>query len=514
MVRLYGISDDGTDILGGDRPYNTFQPSGVRGRALWRQSVWDLPYGFDVVNQISLLSDRNFLEQYNKREFDTEPNQANLLYVKQQQDNWSWSALGQVQTSKFITTTEWLPRLDGALIGQPLFDLFTSNTRVGLAYANLRPSSDPTQPLRGPSGAFVGPPMPIDATTRRDSTGRLSLVEELALPLDLGAFKVVPYVKGALIEYTHDLDGDETARAWGAIGARASLPLTHLYADAQSELFNVNGLNHKMVFTGNYLYARANEPHTRLPQLDRLNDDATESMLREFKPQQPFYNPGAGVALATSPLFDPQQYAIRRLVMNRLDTLDDIQVAELDLRQRLQTKRGYPGAEHIVDWMTLNTSVSIFPDTKQNFGQSYSFLEYQYVWNIGDRTTFESTGWYDPQDQGARVFTVGMFFNRPDRTSFYLGYRQIEPLQSRAISGSVTYVFSPKYSMTASSTYDFGTSAALNNSVVFTRSGSDLQVSLGFSYNALQNNFGAIVEIVPSLFPLRRGASGTNFLAR
>ena len=73
--------------------------------------------------------------------------------------------------------------------------------------------------------------------------------------------------------------------------------------------------------------------------------------------------------------------------------------------------------------------------------------------------------------------------NRPDRTNFYLGYRQLDPLRSKAVTGSATYVFSPKYAMTAASTYDFGTSQALSNSLVLTRMGSDLQLSLGLTYN-------------------------------
>jgi hypothetical protein len=113
-------------------------------------------------------------------------------------------------------------------------------------------------------------------------------------------------------------------------------------------------------------------------------------------------------------------------------------------------------------------------------------------------------------DEGARIFTVGMYFARTDRTNFYLGYRMIEPLQSRAVTGSITYVFSPKYAMSASTTYDFGISTSINNSLLFTRIGTDLQISLGISYNALQNNFGALVEIVPNLVPLNRrfGAVG------
>src|SRR5262245_25246280 len=160
--------------------------------------------------------------------------------------------------------------------------------------------------------------------------------------------------------------------------------------------------------------------------------------------------------------------------------------------------------------MVLDTSVSLFPQPdRDNFGKTFSFLEYQYLWNIGDRTSIESTGWFDPQDDGVRVFTIGSYFNRPDRTTFYLGYRQIDPLQSRLITGSLTYVFSPKYALTISTSYDLGTSLAQNNTVILTRTGSDLQVSLGFTYNSLQNNFGAVVEVVPSLFPsLRRGGPG------
>ena len=42
--------------------------------------------------------------------------------------------------------------------------------------------------------------------------------------------------------------------------------------------------------------------------------------------------------------------------------------------------------------------------------------------------------------------------------------------------------------------------------------GSDLQVSLGVSYNAMTNNFNALVEIVPNLVPLnkRYGAVGAG----
>ncbi|MBY0230314.1 MAG: hypothetical protein K2W96_13605, partial [Gemmataceae bacterium] len=507
-IRLFGIHDSGRDNLG-DRPADllTFQPSGFRGRATLRHNTWDLPGGFDVNAGASFLSDRNYLEQYFKREFDNDPNQATFAYVKQQGEWWAWSGLAQVRANDFITTTEWLPRLDGWLQGVSLFDALVSNTQAGVGYARLRPSSDPINPLAGDPGFFRD--YPFLRTTRPAGTGRGYVRQELSLPVQAGPVTLVPYAKGLLAEYTRDLAGDETGRAWGALGLRASLPLARLYPDAKSELLNVDGLMHKMTFGANAMVSRANEPRTRFPQLDRLNDDASEQMLREITPLQPIYNPRAGNALATSLLFDPQMFAVRRMVDNRIDTIDSVDVVQLEWRQRLQTRRGTPGAEHIVDWMTLDTSISLFPrKDRDNFGQAWSFLEYRYLWNIGDRTSFESTGWYDPQKDGPRVTTVGLHFDRPDRTSFYVGYRQIDPLQSRVATGSVTYVFSPKYAMTLSAAYDFGISKSLNNTLVFTRTGRDLAVSLGFSYNSLQNSFGLVFEIIPNLLGPGRGLGG------
>ncbi|MFM7150158.1 MAG: hypothetical protein ACKO23_09975, partial [Gemmataceae bacterium] len=510
-TKLYGIYDQATDILGGNRPPSTltFDPPGARGRAFWRQGVYDLPYGITVQSQMSLLSDRNFLEQYFWREFNFDPNQANFVYAKMQQDNWALAGTGQFRTSPWITTTQWLPRLDGYLLGQDFFSgLLNSNTQVSLAYAQLRVTNDTPINLQVPPPPGV--PFDFFPTTQNNDTGRFAILEELSLPLDLGALKFVPYLKGAAIGYTNDLTNDSSVRLWGGGGARASIPFSRLYPTVESELFNLKGLNHKMVLGANYLYAQSNEPYTNYAELDRLNDDATMEMLHDFKPYEPVYNQKAGLALATSPYFNYQTYAIRRLVDNRIDTLQGIQVLQADLRQRLQTKRGFAGFEHIVDWMVLDTSFSFFPDpVKDNFNKPFGFLEYQYLWNVGDRTTLESSGWYDPHPDGARVFTVGSFFNRPDRTSFYLGYRQIEPVGSNIVLGSVTYLFSPKYAMTLAASYDFGTQEAQNNTLVFTRTGSDLQVSLGFSYNSLQNNFGAIIEIVPTLVPYqRRGGSG------
>jgi hypothetical protein len=484
-LALLGMYDQGTDILGGGRGQFDNHPL-WRGSVQWAQNVLDLPLGFVVQSQVGVFSDHNFYEQYHKMPFDTYINQETYLYVKQQRDNWAWTFLTEQRIRNWVTETDQLPGVDGYLIGQSFFDLLTYNAHASAGYYHLEPSS--------------APPPAFSPTDRSDQTGRFDLFQELSLPFYLGPVKTVPYAVLDLTQYTNDLAGDSVGRVYGGGGLAMSMPLTRIYPDVQSELFNLNQINHKIVLTGNFYAAETNEPFFKFPQLDRLNDDATDQAIRQIRPIEPAINPSNGLFLATSPIFDPQLYAIRNLVMNRVDTLGDMEVLQLDLRQRLQTKRGYPGMEHITDWMTLDLSASIFPrSNRDNFGESFGLFQYDYLWNVGDRTALMSSGWFEPENNAARVFTIGAALNRPDRTNYFIGFRSIEPVGSQALTAAITYIFSEKYAMTASALYDFGTNQALSESLIFTRTGSDLTVSFSMSYNATTNSFGVDLIILPNL---------------
>jgi hypothetical protein len=480
-----GMFDDGTDILGGGRGQFDHHPDG-RGSVQWRQFFQGLPLGFSVQTQLGLFSDHNYYEQYRKLYFDQDINQETYLYVKQQRDNWAWTFLAEQRIRNWVTETDQLPAVEGYLIGQSFFDLLTYNAHASAGYYHLQPST--------------APPPPFTVTDKNTQTGRFDFSQELSLPFYLGPVKVVPYGVLDLTEYTNDLQDNAVGRVYGGGGVRFSMPLTHIYPDVHSELFNLNQLNHKIVLTGNLYAAETNEHFFLFPQLDRLNDDATDQAMRDIRPLQPALNPSNGLFLATSPVFDPQLYAIRTLVNNRVDTIDDIEVFQADIRQRLQTKRGYPGMEHITDWMTLDLSGSVFPRAdRDNFGQTFGLLQYDYLWNVGDRTALTSTGWVEPVDNGPRVFTIGAYLNRPDRTNYFIGFREISPVNSQALTAAITYIFSSKYAMTASALYDFGTNQALSESLIFTRTGSDITISVSVSFNATTNNFGFDLIILPNL---------------
>ena len=75
------------------------------------------------------------------------------------------------------------------------------------------------------------------------------------------------------------------------------------------------------------------------------------------------------------------------------------------------------------------------------------------------------------------------------------------------MTGSATYIFSPKYAMTAMVTYDFGVNMELT-SLMLTRMGSDLQVSVGITYNSILSTVGATFEIIPNIVPPNKRIPG------
>ena len=210
LVKGYMIDDHGQDILGGGRGTGDDHPK-IRGQFLWRET-WELPLDFTLQSQIAVLSDHNFLEQYFRNEYILEYNQETFVYLKQQQDNWAWSVLAEPNDRPWVTETEWLPRTDGYLLGQSLFDRLTYNAHASAGYAVLQTAH----------GTGVTPPNSLDgiATDQNDSTARFDYWNELSLPFYLGPVKLVPYVIGDATYYSHALNGEDEGRLYGAFGLR------------------------------------------------------------------------------------------------------------------------------------------------------------------------------------------------------------------------------------------------------------------------------------------------------
>jgi hypothetical protein len=500
-IKLYGMYDHGFDELGGNRGQEEFYPDAAtawpviqpqfRGWAYGKANVQELPDGFSVLGQFAFLSDRNFQEVYFLDPHINGLNQETYIHLKQQQGNWAWTLDAQDNTQDWFTHTNWFPKLDGYLMGQTFSfgklaeDLFVVNTKASAGYAELRPT--------------IQVPFAYLPTDVRVNTVRTDVMGDISMPVDLGPFKIAPYLTADLAYYSQNVNGDSQGRVYGGGGVRWSMPLSKLYPDIENELLNINQIYHKIVLYGNYFAAQSSTSFNNLPQLNRLNDDSTDQALRDIRPVQSLYNPNYANILTSSNLFNPQYYALRRLVDNSPDNLDTINVLQLGIDQRWQTRRGFPGNDHIVDWMSLNVQASIFPHSQRDdLGHTLGIVEYNWLWNIGDRTALTSSGFFEPFDGGARSFNFGAILGRTDSTNFYLGYQQIDPLYSKAVIASIVYPFSAKYALTASTVWDFGVNVT-SYSLFFSRMGTDTIVNFGVSFNSTLNTAGFTFEILPNV---------------
>jgi hypothetical protein len=509
-ITAYALYDDAEqDILGLFRGIEPRKPY-LRSRFQWvhNQDLFEVGTAFTRFHgQFAYLSDNNFYEQFWKLRFDQDPNPETFLYLYGGAGNFAWSGLAQANVNRpWVTETQWLPRLDAALIGESFFDTVVSTTRVNGGYALFRPNA------QGPTSDVPGEQQNVD-TVRGDVYQRLSV------PFDLGPVRLEPYGVGSLTGYTADVNGDSVARFYGGGGLRASLPLTKLYADVKSDLLNLRGLNHKVELRANYFAAASNVDSSRLPVLDRLNDDVSDLSYRAFRRFggpfvfNGFQNPSTPplTALATSPIFDPQGLANRRLLQSRAEVLEDMQAVQLELHQRWQTKRGPSGMDHTVDVMSLDLAATYFPDRRRdNFGEPFGQFEYNWIWNVGDRTAINSSGWFDPFQFGTRYFNVGVFYNRTDGSNFYFGYRHTDPIGSRVLIAVLGYQFTKKYSVSVINSLDLSNNFVQGTTVAFNRTGTDMTMSLGLSYNSFQNNFGIQFLIVPNAALFGRNGQVNN----
>ncbi len=274
LVDYWGIYDNGYDNLGIDRSH--LQPEVDYRYRFLLQHRQQLPEGFQLTVEGGAISDRNFLQEYFKGEWDTLKDQTTDVELKRTQDNISWNVFASVQTDPFVTQSEWLPRGDHFWLGQPLLgDRLTWFEHSTAGYADYRIATPPTDPADAPFSH-----MPWEQFNRRGE--RLISRQELDWPLQAGPVKIVPYALGELGHWGEALDGESLDRAYGQVGVRATLPMWYVDPTVESDLWNVHGLAHKVDFELQVSIAEANRRLTDLPLYDPLNDWSVEAFERRF----------------------------------------------------------------------------------------------------------------------------------------------------------------------------------------------------------------------------------------
>ncbi len=502
FLDAWAIKDHGFDNLGLLRRDIPPEKS-YRGRVLWQHRSL-LPQNFQLTGEVGLISDFNFLEQYFEREYDQLKDQTTDFELKQYLDNSTWSVVGSLRLNPFFTETEWLPRADHFWIAEPLLgDRLTWYEHTSLAFARFQSAQPPTDPTQ----AAMWGPLPWEAPANTTRPGeRLITRHEIDFPFAMGAVKFDPYLLGELARWGQNLNFDPENRAYGAFGMRASTSMWSVNPMAKSELFNVNGLAHKVVLDTDIFYAQSTQNLNTLPLYDQIDDNNIEAYRRWF----PFFDFGGPPPVPTR--FDERYYALRRglggyVASPSMEIAGDLFTARLGARQRWQTKRGPLSNPHIVDWITLNMDATLFPNpNRDNFGSTIGLVDYDFRWHVGDRTTVVSDGYFDFFNQAGKYFTLGGYLNRPPRGSIYMGFYSLQgPIISNVMAFNYSYRMSPKWLSSFGTTYDFHSARNIGQNLMLTRIGESFLTSLIVNVDTSKNNVGATFAIQPRFLQGRMG---------
>ncbi len=492
----YYIHDTGKDNLGLDRRSLTPETNN-RYRVSLREFL-KLDYNIDLIAEVGLLSDRNFLEQYHESEFDNGKDQETLLYFRQlQTQNTALTGIFRPQANDFENTTEWLPRGDYYVLSEPVLNgavNWSSHSELG--YGRLRRAQAPYNPQQD-----IFTPIPYLV----NSEGLVTYSRhELDAPFNLGPVQMVPYALGEAAFWSQDINGDPLGRLVGSLGLRGSIFAWRVFPYVQSRLLNVNGLAHKMVLESEYAYTNSSTSLGNIPQYNEIDDNAQERFRQRF----PFNTYGILPPGSVPAIFDPRFYAVRtgagRSVTDPYnELLDDQQVLRLAWRHRLQTKVGPPHRLRIKDWMTLDLEGSYFPQAnRDNFGQDLGLLSGRYQWFIGDRTTVLANAYYDLFQGAQQLWDIGVQSQRTQRGSLYLGLTQVKGggvLNSQIGVVAMTYQMSPKWASTFGTSFDVAEARNIGQTMTVTRIGADFLFHLGATYDQSKGNAGFSIAVEPRL---------------
>ena len=486
------LSDQGVDNLGLDRRQTPIEET-LRGRSI-RRHDHRFVNGDRFLGEYGQISDRNFLEQFYEREWDEEKDLATSLRYQRLRENRLFEVGADGNVNDFFTQTQWLPRADLYWLAQPVFGssvTWHSHSHVG--YADLKVGDAPTNPVD------LAKYTPLAWEAEREGL-RAGTRHELEFPVQLGPLKAVPYLLGDATYWGEDLTGTDVTRLYGQGGIRTSLPFWTADPTVQSELFNLNGLAHKVNIVTDFLYADANQDLDRFPLYDALDDDAQEHFRRRFL----FDTFGLGVGDNVPLAFDERFFALRSGLQRYVsapskEIADDLTVVRLGVQQRWQTKRGTPGNQRVVDWITLDLNGHYFPESdRDNFGEEFGMLDYDFRWHIGDRLALLSDGYFDTFQDGLQTASVGLAANRPEQGDVYLGFRNIDgPINSKTVNLRFNYRLSHKWVLRASNSWDFGGTGQIGQTLGATYIGESFLWYAGTNIDYSRDNFGFIFSIEP-----------------
>ncbi|MFH1420134.1 MAG: hypothetical protein ABII12_17820 [Planctomycetota bacterium] len=458
LLRTYYIKDSGEDDLGPDRGGPPDHEH--RGRALWRHRQY-LPRDWELSIEAAYISDDNFLESFERNEWENAKDQETALYLLKRQDNWQFSTLANWRINEFLTQTEHLPDAMFSLIGEPLADFATFYHESRAGAVRYRPDNRRW----------------INGQNRWDNTGETGAVvrgdtrEELQFPLpDLGPLKLTPFMTGRATGWDDSpdsTDGGGIARYFASYGIQGNMMFSKVDDSIESELLDLHRMRHviKADFAGW-------SAHTNREPL-------------ELTP------------------FDPG-----------VEDIDDFAGATLGLRQRFQTKRGGPGKWRTVDWITFDVEAGFFSDPREGDDThgdyishrpedsiSSNFLAMNFQYRISDSTVVVYDGVYDMDRGNMGNSNISLAVEREPRLAYFVGWRYIHDTNNSLIGAGANYKLSEKHTVGIREYYDIEEGRSYSTEIVYVRRWPRWYTAVAFDVDRSLDDIGINFSIWPEGAP-------------
>lgn len=518
MANFYGISDKGTDNLGFGRRSVPF-PHSYRYRAIWkhRQEIDNLGFlgdGWLLTGQLGKSSDRNFIPQYFEEEWNTTSNPETSFEIKKTVNNSSFSATTTFRTDSFYTQSNWLPRLDHYWLGQSLGPLvWYEHTKLG--FAQFKTTDVPYAQEDRELFRYLDWELASDSTSNSPfSPGTQTLSaeglvfstrHEIDAPFQLGPIKATPYALGEYGYWGEGVSSNDVSRLYGRLGLRLNLPIWKIDSSVKSQTWYLNGLAHKMNFVVDASYSDANQNYDDLVLYDQIDDWQIQEFRRRYSVTT-FAGSGGTVGFEDSiPVrFDERYYAIRQgdiggnVTSASTELADDLQLVRLGWNNRWQTKRGPAGRRRVVDWITLNAGVNLYPKQSENFGEIPGLLDFDASWQVGDRFSVLSSGIYDVWGSGQKITRFGIQTQRPGLSSTYLGIDSLTgPIDSTYLNFAIKYRASEKWGIGFENSIDLTNGYDVGQALTISRVGESFVFTLGANRNQSKDNWGLSLSVEP-----------------
>lgn len=459
LFRGYYLNDHGEDRLGGNPTRGGPPDTENRGRALWRHRQF-LGEGWELTLETSYISDNQYLEAYERNEFENGKAQESVAYLLKRQRNWQFSLLSNVTMNDFVTLTEHYPEARFSLIGEPLgeYATFYHDSRMGVTRYNL--DNDAKTDLRPPNERGSG------TIFRGDSR------EELTVRLpDLGPLKLTPFVSGRGSAWDDTPDDSYIwrgsnggqGRLFGTYGLRGNMYLQRTYEDIESRLLDLHRLRHIL------------------------------------KPEFAVWN--AHTNVNSNELFplDPD-----------VEGIDDFGGGMVGLRQRWQTQRGGPGRWRTVDWIVLDVKAAFFSNSRprDNTHGNYvsqrpedsissNYLSADFLYRISDTTAVIYDGVYDFNRGNAGVSNVSLAFERLPRLSTFVGWRYIHDTGNNLVGFGGNYKLSEKHTLGLREYYDIDLGRNGETQLIYVRRWPRWYTAVSIEWDRALNDFSVSMSIWP-----------------